>query len=289
VTGCSRGIGLEVTRLLLAEGWHVYGVSRSEPPIADDADPFTWLSYDVGSASSMDKLAFRIKNRLGKKLDALVHCAAVQGPIGPLDQVPAQEWVQTIETNLIGAYLVARACLPFLKQSEDGRILLFAGGGAFNARPNYSAYAASKSAVVSLVETLAEELKGTAVTVNGVSPGFVPTAIHQATLEAGADVVGELAYRQVTDGLFSDDDTAMQRALECIHHLLSPATRGLTGKTISAEFDAWQGIEQETVGFLNESEMGTRRRQRIWSVASDGSWTYRTESGGPQFKLRESA
>lgn len=249
VTGASHGIGLEVTRMLLAEGWSVLGVSRTLPYLWDEDGRYSWIQADVSDPMAMTW----VQRHLPAKLDALVHCAAIQGPIGPfLDAEPA-EWVQTINTNLIGTYNVVRAALPALQQSEDSRILLFAGGGAFNSRANYSAYAVSKAGVVSLMETLAEELRETSVTVNCVSPGFVPTGIDPHAPVLARDPDGSIA---------------MQRAVACVRHLLGPQTRGLRGKTISAEYDDWSSVvDVATVAALNASVQGTRHRHTIQQVS----------------------
>lgn len=245
VTGVSHGIGLEVARMLVAEGWSVVGISRR--PF--DVPGVRAYSLDVSVAHQVHRLSWMIGS---EPLDALVHCAAIQGPIGPLEDSLPSAWLETIRINLLGSYLVTRECLPALHASDDARILLFAGGGAFNARPDYSAYAVSKAGVVSLMETLAEELRHSGVTVNCVSPGFVPTGIDPHAAVFGSDPDGSLA---------------MERAVACVRHLLGPQTRGLSGRTVSAEFDDWSSIDQTTVASVNASVQGTRMRHTIQQVA----------------------
>lgn len=256
VTGCSSGIGRGVTRALLDAGWRVIGASRSYPRGFERDERFDWAHMDLWSAYHVDINTWRF----GDHLDALVHAAAVQGPIGGLDDCDIGAWLGCVRTNLFGAYHVVRVALPYLRRAEDARILLLAGGGAFNARPGYSAYAASKAGVVSLMETLAEELKGTSVGVNCVSPGYVPTPMH---------------------GLPDEGSPQMERAVACIRHLLSPETRGLTGRTISAEYDGWASITPETVSFLMASQMGTRTRHKVWAMEADGSYTHRIDANAP--------
>jgi NAD(P)-dependent dehydrogenase (short-subunit alcohol dehydrogenase family) len=239
VTGVSRGIGRAVAEMLLDEGWFVQGVSRTPPLIA--APMFRWARTDLERDSGMVLVG---------QLDALVHCAGIRGPYGPLAENEPDEWERTIQTNLIGTYRVVRAALPLLERSDDGRILLFSGGGAFSPEPGYSAYAATKGATVALMETLAEELRGR-VGVNCVAPGFVATDIHRGTPLEGK----------------SDGGHAMQRAVACVRHLLSPDARGLTGKTVSAQWDSWSDITQETVGSLNASPAWTRDRHKVAAPA----------------------
>lgn len=244
VTGASTGIGRAVAEALLADGWTVLGVSRTYPKGGMQGD-FRWLHADLSTGYCVEHIGKSIPDN---RLDALIHCAAQQGPVGPL--VPASgylsvddihTWHTAIRTNLVGAYDVVRLCLPALRRSEDGRILLFAGGGAFNGRPGYSAYAAAKAGVVSLASTLAEEERGS-VTVNTVSPGYVGT--------------------RMTEGEDRPSDEK-DRAVACVKHLLSPMTRGLTGATISAEWDDWHRITPDIVENLNDSRLGKRHRYLI--------------------------
>lgn len=237
VTGVSRGIGRAVAEMLLSEGWSVEGISRTDPAIV--AEGFWWRQWDVSTPMWT----------LNGPYEALIHCAAIRGPHGPLIENDPAAWIEAVNTNLLGTYRVVRAALPALQQSEDGRILLFSGGGAFNASPEYSAYATAKGGVISLMETLAEELKGTRVTCNAVAPGPIPTTIH-----------GD-------NPLPDDGGAAMNTAVECVRHLLSPEARGLTGKTVSAVWDMWHEIDQTNVQAINDAPDGTRMRRYIHTTS----------------------
>ncbi len=245
VTGCSRGIGLDVTRMLLRDGWTVIGASRGFPMalLETDMERFGWVRCDVGRDESTRVLSEYLGDA---PLDALVHCAAVQGPRGLLHESDPEAWLATLDVNLGGTYRVLRAALPLLLKSDDGRALLFSGGGAFNPRPEYTAYAASKAGVVALMDSLADELRQTTVTVNCVAPGYVPTSMHPNAVP--------------------DRGEAMRTAVACVRHLLSPAAYGLSGKTISAPHDDWAHIDQTTVVSVNASTQGTRSRHSIQRV-----------------------
>lgn len=264
VTGCSRGIGRAVTEMLLADGWEVLGISRTMPknPTGWNYGNFSWFEWDLGqdpadyvppppgymTGPSEGYHPSNILRDVQGEYDALIHCAAVQGPVGPLLDCDPDEWAQAVRTNLIGTYNIVRAALPSLQRSDDARILLFSGGGAFNPRPDYTSYAASKAGVVSFMESLSDELRHTSVSVNAVAPGYVPTSIHNAPVK-------------------DDGGEAMREAVACVRHLLSPATRGLSGKTISAPFDDWRGIVgTNAVARVNASVMGTRTRHPVAMV-----------------------
>lgn len=252
VTGVSRGIGHAIAEMLLAEGWGVVGLSRTAPP---PMEGLYWFEWDAKFGEPIEDIF--VSNGI-ESIDALIHCAGSQEPVGPVETSDPDDWVDAIDVNLIGTYTVVRATLSSLKRSEDARILLFSGGGAFSARPNYSAYAVAKAGTVALMEALSGELPSN-ITINCVAPGFVPTGIHAPTLAAGIETVGVAEYRHATQ----TPNGEMERAVACVRHLLSNSARGLTGKTISAPYDDWQSIMPWTVDALNASKAGTRTRHGI--------------------------
>lgn len=253
VTGCSRGIGHALTLALLADGWRVHGASRTRPEI--EHERFSWGPVDLDLAYQVKNLRADLR---GEPLDALVHCAATYGPIGPVAEADWIDWSRALDVNLLGTFLVLKAALPLLRQSDDARALLLSGGGAFTARPCAAAYAATKAGVVALAEALAVEERGR-VAVNCVAPGFVPTAIHRAVLDAGRERGGP-AWEETVRALAGNDGTEMARAVDCIRHLLSDDARGLTGKSVSAAWDDWRSITAEAVPALNASRVWTRDR-----------------------------
>lgn len=259
VTGVSRGIGRAVTEMLLDDGWDVLGISRTMPEPFCHEERFSWVSWDLsrplghipdGVYTGPPSPPVTVLHDMQGPIDALIHAAAIRGGCGAFEESDPAAWTETVVTNLLGTANVVRAALPLLHRSDDGRILLFSGGGAFDPSPGYSAYAVSKAGVVSLMETLAEELRGTSVTVNCVAPGFVATHIHDGTPDAAR----------------TERNGAMDDVLGCVRHLLSPSVRGLTGKTVAAQFDDWPHLSPWVVDTVNGGPMGTRTRHPMQSL-----------------------
>lgn len=227
VTGASSGLGELIARSLVGDGHRVSVCARHLPRITG-AHAFR---CDVTEPASI-ATSFRA---LGDALDAVINCAGSFGEIGSVEQVDTEAWWHTVNVNLRGTMLVSKAALPLLRRGSTPRIVNFAGGGAFDPFPHYSAYACAKAAVVRLTECMAAEL-GAAVRVNAVSPGFQDTAIHHATLRAGRERAGAQFDRTIS--MMAAPPSPL-RVVDCVRALLSPEFNALTGKTISANFDPW--------------------------------------------------
>src|SRR5439155_25765749 len=115
-------------------------------------------------------------------------------PMGAVDEVDWQEWLRAVEINLFGTVLMCRAIIPLLRAQGYGKIVNLSGGGATAPLPRFSAYAASKAAVVRLTETFAEELRDCHVDVNAIAPGALNTRLLDEVLTACADRVGDELY-----------------------------------------------------------------------------------------------
>jgi 3-oxoacyl-[acyl-carrier protein] reductase len=212
---------------------------------------------DVSQEEQVSRLVDRAFQEFGN-VSILVNNAGVLGPIGRLEDIDIREWRGAIETNLMGVVVTCRAMLPRFRTAGYGKVLNLSGGGATSPRPFFSAYAASKAAVVRFTENLAEELRGTGVDVNAVSPGALNTRMLTQLLEAGPGRMTESefvrAQRQKETG-----GASIQRAAELCVYLSSPASDGITGKLISAPWDPWPRLDRH-LEELRSTDVYTLRR-----------------------------
>jgi 3-oxoacyl-[acyl-carrier protein] reductase len=263
ITGAGRGIGRSVAIGLAQAGMDVVLMARTAAELEETRGHVAALGRsalavraDVGCPEEVRAAVDQALERFGR-IDVLVNAAGRQPPIGPLAENDAADWAQTIQVNLLGTFHCIQAVLPGMRQRRAGKIINFSGGGATSPRPNFSAYAVSKAAVVRLTETLAEELKPYNIQVNAVAPGAVNTRMLEEVLAAGTVAGPELneAKRRKERG-----GTAPELAAALVAFLASEASGALTGKLISAPHDDWQNWDAARIAELMPTPMYTLRR-----------------------------
>jgi NAD(P)-dependent dehydrogenase (short-subunit alcohol dehydrogenase family) len=191
-------------------------------------------------------------------VEILVNNAGVYGPKGESDTVPFADWARAIEINLYGTFLPCQSAIRHMKKIGRGKIINLSGGGATSPLPKFSAYAASKAAVVRLTETLAEELRGFLIDVNAIAPGALNTRLLDEVLSAGPDAVGQKFYEKALQQRDLGGVPLEKGARLCVY-LASPKSDGITGKLISAQWDPWENLDAFRAQ-LNQSDVYTLRR-----------------------------
>jgi NAD(P)-dependent dehydrogenase (short-subunit alcohol dehydrogenase family) len=260
VTGSSTGIGRGLVVRLIAEGHSVWGIARSDQSEFEKVQQgaFRSTQCDVADWDKMTKTAEQV-GKLWPQLDALVCCAGSQGEVGPAVRANPERWSATVRANLDGTFYSVRAFHSLLARAERrAKIICFSGGGATKARANFSAYGAAKTAIVRLVEMIAEEECDAPLDINAVAPGAIATRLTDEVIALGPDIAGiaefEAALKQKAGG-----GGSLERALDLVEWLLSPKSDGITGKLLSAPWDPWQGLGAH-VADLAKTDVYTLRR-----------------------------
>ena len=249
ITGGSQGLGRVIAEHYLREGAHVALCARNERELAATRDALA-RQYpeqkvlvrpcDVSDETQVNALVGFALQEFGS-LQALVLNAGIYGPMGPTESVDLAEWRRAIDINLFGVLLPCRAIIPYFKQAGRGKIVVLSGGGATNPLPNISSYAASKAAVVRLMETLAEELKPHHVDVNAIAPGALATRLVDEVLAAGPDKVGAAFYEKNRQWK-EKGATPLELGAGLAVWLASAESDGITGKLLSAQWDPWRTL-----------------------------------------------
>ena len=264
VTGGGRGIGRETAAALAEAGAQVAICARSADEVAEAAAeiggrtgrPVLARVTDVADPAAVEGLASFLRERWGR-VDVVVNNAATLGPVGPLADVPIEEWVAALSANVGSVAATSRAMLPLM--SRGGSIVNLSGGGIGgpSTQERVSAYVASKAAIVVLTESLAREVASQAVRVNAVAPGAVATRFTEAIIAAGPERAGERTYAE----------TARQRAapshldsyLRLVVWLASERSAWLTGRLLSARWDGVERLETLRSALADRSLLTLRR------------------------------
>ena len=251
ITGGSQGLGKTIAEHFLREGANLVLCARNEGDLAATrtelaakfpAQKIFAQPCDVSNETQVNHLVDFALRELGS-LHALVLNAGIYGPMGPTESVPLDEWKRAIEINLYGVLLPCRAVIPHFKKAGRGKIVVLSGGGATNPLPNISSYAASKAAVVRLMETFAEELKPFRVEVNAIAPGALNTRFVDDVLRAGPEKVGPAFYEKNKQWK-EKGATPLDLGASLAVYLASAASDGITGKLISAQWDPWSKLHE---------------------------------------------
>jgi NAD(P)-dependent dehydrogenase (short-subunit alcohol dehydrogenase family) len=197
VTGGATGIGFATALALGRDGARVVlaGLPGSPLPeavdalVADGIDAIA-VEADVGRAADAERAVAAAVEAYGR-LDALVNCAGTSA-VAPLATMDEADWDRVFDTNVRGVFLMSRAAIPALAASGDGAIVNVASQLALAAVPGFSAYCASKAAVLHLTRCMALELLPSGVRVNAVCPGGVDTPLLQRAFPDGRGPQGTL-------------------------------------------------------------------------------------------------
>ena len=181
VTGGSRGIGRAICVELARQGAAVAVNYAGNSAAAEEtvqlcralgveAETF---QADVADPTACDALVAAVKERFGR-LDILVNNAGIARD-GLLMTAKEEDFSQTLDTNLKGAYFCTKAAAKVMLRQKYGRIVCLSSVVGLRGNPGQTAYAASKAGVIGLVKAAAKELAGRDITVNAVAPGFIET------------------------------------------------------------------------------------------------------------------
>jgi NAD(P)-dependent dehydrogenase (short-subunit alcohol dehydrogenase family) len=189
-------------------------------------------------------------------IDVLIAAAGVQGPIGPFAGQDPERWAEVLDTNILGVMNSIRAVLPYMIEQEHGKIIVLTGGGAATARPNFAPYALSKTAVVRLVETVAEEVRDYNIQINCFAPGGAYTSMTDEILAAG-DLAGEEEIERAEQVRVTGGAPA-EKQIQLALFLASEKSNHISGKMIHVTDDL-KKLEQGNM----TADVFTLRRSKL--------------------------
>ncbi len=176
VTGASSGIGEATARALRGAGFFVVLGARREDRLMAVARELRGrgLPLDVRDRASIDAFTAAVAAEYGQ-VEILINNAGLAAGLQPLAQGNDDDWVQMMETNVLGLLRVTRAMLPLLRRAPRAHIVNLGSVAGFEVYPGGVGYTASKHAVRAITKTLRLELMGEPIRVTEIEPGMVET------------------------------------------------------------------------------------------------------------------
>ena len=235
VTGGSRGIGAACASWFVANGDRVAVTYRSDPapePPAGADDRFLAVRCDVTVAEQVEDAYRAVEERWGP-VEVLVANAGITRDTLVV-RMGEDAWHDVIETNLTGAFRVAKRAVARMLRLHEGRIVFVSSVGAWVGLPGQANYAASKAGLVGMARALAREVASRHITVNVVAPGVVETDMTDAL---GPARVAELASMVPLGRVGAPADVA-----GVVGFLASDAAAYVTGAVVAVDGGLGMGL-----------------------------------------------
>ncbi len=189
VTGAGSGIGRATASRFAEEGAVVLAVDLAAEAVDETVGAIRAAggraesaAADVGDEAVVEGLVDRAVKDLGG-LEVVYANAGVPGRPAPLFDLTAEDWENVLRVNLIGPFLAIKHAARVMRETGRGSILCTASVAGLRSGAGPTPYSASKAGVVNLVQTAANQLKGTGVRVNAICPGLIETGMTAPIFE----------------------------------------------------------------------------------------------------------
>ena len=185
ITGASSGIGYELAKLFARDGYSLVLVARDRQRLIRIADEFNRsfgidakiIAKDLSNPTAAEEIIKELQQS-SVQIDVLVNNAGY-GVYGLFTETDRDDELRMMQVNMVSLTDLTKRLLPYMIQKKAGRIMNVASAGGFVPGPFFAVYYASKAFVLSFSEALAEELRGTGVTVTALCPGATETGFQK--------------------------------------------------------------------------------------------------------------
>lgn len=188
VVGGAQGIGKAIAARLAREGAHVViadvdrtMMARTAKEMIEGGAGVRKVVCDVRRRSQVERMVASVM-RWHRRIDVLMYVAGV-GKGVPFTETSEKLWDWTVDTNLKGAFLVARAVVPHMIKQGSGKLVFMASTNSWDAEAELAPYNASKAGVFLLAKTLARELGPYGIQSNAIGPGLIRTRLTEPFLK----------------------------------------------------------------------------------------------------------
>jgi len=235
VTGGSRGIGKEIAVGFAEQGARLALASRKQEALDGVADEIRQMGSDclamachMGKPDQIKSLFDKVVETYGT-VDILVNNAATNPYFGPLVDASEEAWNKTLDVNLKGPFLMTQAAARIMMQKGGGSIINVSSVGAFKANPMQGIYGVTKSGMVNMTKTFAQELALTNIRVNAICPGLTETKFSEVLIQTKE--IYDIALQKIPVKRHAQPSEIVCAAL----YLASDASSYVTGSCITID------------------------------------------------------
>merc|ERR1711935_1038604 len=182
ITGGADGLGKGIAARLIKEGCQVmlldFDAKKGEATAAELGDNAAFYKVDVSDYDSVEAAMAATAAKFNGNIDIMVNCAGIVGPTKlKINEVDVNDFDRVYAVNLRGSFNVTKAVLPYMNKNDYGRILLIASIAGKEGNAGMCAYSTSKAGVIGLVKAAGKEYAETNITINGLCPAVIRTAM----------------------------------------------------------------------------------------------------------------
>mgnify|MGYP001193519166 CR=1 FL=1 len=249
IIGASQGIGKEIANSLSKKNKLIL-CSRNITAVKKNFsnNDHLFLKFDANNINDVNKL-FKLVQSKFRKIDGIICCQGFLGEPENIYDYNIIKWFKIFDLNFKSNLIIIRKLLKLVKKNQFSKIIFFSGGGAFNTWEKFSAYSVAKTALVRFAENLALELKKYKIVVNCIAPGFMKTNIHNKSLKKIKKLPKEYRH-QLQNNMKSKPD--FRKVVGLINFIIKTKTIDISGRTISANWDRWNG--KNFLNFLKKNK-----------------------------------
>ena len=188
ISGGADGLGKGIASRIASEGCSVVLFDINEKVLQQTVSDFKKMGYaaegivvNVADEGSVKEGIDQVENRHGK-IDIMVNCAGIVGPTAiKITDYKTEDFDHIYGINLKGTFLMTKYAVKVMEKNNYGRILLLASMAGKEGNPFMAGYTAMKAGVIGLVKGIGKEYAETGITINGLAPAVIKTAMNEKT------------------------------------------------------------------------------------------------------------
>jgi 3-oxoacyl-[acyl-carrier protein] reductase len=244
VSGATGYLGKATTKFLLCLGYSVLLGGRDTRALARQSEELSHqygklvagnIQCDLSNPVAWNETINQLNDY---KIAGYVNCSGKQGRIAPITELDIEEFTSVSNVNCFSSVFFTKYFLTRQNEKSTTSVIHFSGGGATNARPYFSPYSLSKTALVRFVENVASEQNLGNFRINVIAPGVMPSQMQSEILDNV--FLRNSKEQSLAQASVEDTSEATSKVLKLVEFLLSEKADGISGKLISAQWDNWE-------------------------------------------------